>query len=185
MVTATTGPQDPAAKEVNTDSDGKSAGVAASDGSATASVVDPGSSPHATAQPAGSAETASGELPRKRRGILLGTQPGTATPAGVDDAKSLSWMATQAVKAANAVKASQLEQAQAWKTGAGISEDEQSRLAEDDVAALDAGESVAIEMPQPVQSSPGELACHDGRHSVCRFLAGGRHHPAYPSRRHG
>ncbi|MGB7931243.1 MAG: hypothetical protein WCH04_03315, partial [Gammaproteobacteria bacterium] len=79
----------------------------------------------------------SDELPRKRRGILLGTHPGQATPDAVDDGKSLSWMANQAVKATKAVKASQLEQAQAWKAGAGMSEDEQSRRAEDDSAAID------------------------------------------------
>ena len=153
---ATTGPQDPAAKEVNTDSDRKSAGVTTSGGQATATVEDTGASPQAAAQPAGRAETVSDELPRKRRGILLGTQPGAATPAAADDAKSLAWMATQAVKAVNAVKASQLEQAQAWKAGTGMSEDEQSRSAEDDVAAFDAGESVAMEGQESVQSTPGE-----------------------------
>jgi nicotinate-nucleotide--dimethylbenzimidazole phosphoribosyltransferase len=153
---ATTGAQDPAAKEVNTDSDGQSTGVTASGETATASAEDSASSPQATAQPAGSAETVSDELPRRRRGILLGTQAGPATPAAGDDAKSLSWMATQAVKAVNAVKASQMEQAQAWKTGAGMSEDEQSRLAQDDVAVLDAGEPVDLETSRPVQSSPGK-----------------------------
>ena len=153
---ATTGPQDPAVKEVNTDSDGKSAGVTASGGTDTATADDSASSPQTTAEPAGSAEAAPGELPRKRRGILLGTQPGAATPAAADDAKSLSWMATQAVKAVNAVKASQLEQAQAWKAGAGMSEDEQSRLVKDDDAALDTGESFAMGMQETAQSSPGE-----------------------------
>jgi hypothetical protein len=65
-------------------------------------------------------------------------------------------MATQAVKAVNAVKASQLEQAQAWKVGAGMSEDEQSGRAEDDFAAIDAGESVDMERQEPAQPSPGE-----------------------------
>jgi hypothetical protein len=152
---ATTGPQDPAAKEVNTDSDGKSAGVTAPDSPATASVDDSGSSPQGTAQTAGAEETVSDELPRKRRGILLGTHPGQATPDAVDDGKSLSWMANQAVKATKAVKASQLEQAQAWKA-AGMSEDEQSRRAEDGSAAIDAGESVAMPGQEPVQPSPAE-----------------------------
>jgi hypothetical protein len=139
-----------------TASDGKSAGVTAPGIPATASVDDSGSSPQATTQSAGVEETVPDELPRKRRGILLGTRPGQATPATVDDGKSLSWMATQAVKAANAVKASQLEQAQAWKAGAAMSEDEQSRLDEDGVDAIEAGESVAVPTQESVQPSPGE-----------------------------
>lgn len=139
-----------------TASDGKSAGVTAPGIPASASVDDSGSSPQATTQPAGVEETVPDELPRKRRGILLGTRPGQATPATVDDGKSLSWMATQAVKAANAVKASQLEQAQAWKAGAAMSEDEQSRLDEDGVDAIEAGESVAVPTQESVQPSPGE-----------------------------
>ena len=124
-----------------TDSDGRSAGMTAPGMSSAASLDDSASSPQDTTRP-GAEDTASEELPRKRRGILLGTRPGQATPAVVDDGKSLSWMATQAVKAANAVKASQLEQAQAWKDGAATSEDEQSGRAEDAIAAIEAGESV-------------------------------------------
>jgi len=146
------------ATQTLTGSDGKSAGVTTPDMSSTASVEDSGSSPQATTQPEGSGETAPDELPRRRRGILLGTRPGQATPAAVDDGKSLSWMATQAVKAANAVKASQLEQAQAWKAGTGTSEDEQSRLDEDGVEAIEAGESFAMPTQESVQPSPGEAS---------------------------
>ena len=144
------------APETQTDSDGKSAGLTAPGMSSTASLDDSALSSQATTGPAGAEDTVSDELPRKRRGILLGTRPGQATPAAVDDGKSLSWMATQAVKAVNAVKASQLEQAQAWKDGAGTSEDEQSGQAEDAIAAIDAGESVAMERQEPAQPSPGE-----------------------------
>ena len=138
-----------------TDSDEKSAEVTAPGMTATTSADDSGSSSQATTQPAGAEESVSDELPRKRRGILLGTHPGPATPDAVDDGKSLSWMATQAVKAVNAVKASQLEQAQAWKAGAGMPEDEQSGQAEEDSAAIDARESVAMEWQAPVQPPPG------------------------------
>jgi hypothetical protein len=149
-------PVDAPATQTLTDSDVKSAGMTAPGMSSTASVDDSASSPQDTAQPSGAEEAASEELPRKRRGILLGTRPGQATPAAVDDGKSLSWMATQAVKAVNAVKASQLEQAQAWKVGAGMSEDEQSGRAEDDIAAIDVVASVAMERQEPAQPSPGE-----------------------------
>ena len=149
-------PVDAPETQTLTDSDGKSAGLTAPGMSSTASLDDSASSSQATTGPAGAEDTVSDELPRKRRGILLGTRPGQATPAAVDDGKSLSWMATQAVKAVNAVKASQLEQAQAWKDGAGMSEDEQSGRAEDAIAAIDAGESVAMERQEPAQPSPGE-----------------------------
>jgi hypothetical protein len=143
------------ATQTLTDSDEKSAEVTVPDITATTSADDSESSPQATTQPAGAEESVSDELPRKRRGILLGTHPGPATPDAVDDGKSLSWMATQAVKAVNAVKASQLEQAQAWKAGAGMPEDEQSGQAEEDSAAIDARESVAMERQAPVQPPPG------------------------------
>ena len=149
-------PVDAPATQPLTDSDGKSAAVTAPGMSSTASVDESTSSSQATTQSADAEDTEPDELPRKRRGILLGTRPGQAIPDAVDDGKSLSWMATQAVKAVNAVKASQLEQAQAWKDGAGAPEDEQSRLAEDDVATVDAGESVAMKRQEPVQPSPDE-----------------------------
>jgi len=138
-------------------SNGKSAGVTATDMSSPASVDDSALSSRATTQPAGAEDTVPEELPRKRRGILLGTRPGQAIPAAADDGKSLSWMATQAAKAAKAVKASQLEQAQAWKVAAGMSEDEQSRPTEDDIAALAAGESVAMPGQEPVQPPSGTV----------------------------
>jgi len=149
-------PVDAPETQTLTDSDGKSPGLTTPGMSSTASLDDSASSSQATTGPAGAEDTVSDELPRKRRGILLGTRPGQATPAAVDDGKSLSWMANQAVKAVNAVKASQLEQAQAWKDGAGTSEDEQSGRAEDAIAAIDAGESVAMERQEPAQPSPGE-----------------------------
>jgi hypothetical protein len=139
-----------------TGSDGQSAGMTAPGTSSTASLDDSASSPQDATRPEAE-DTVSEELPRKRRGILLGTRPGQATPAAVDDGKSLSWMATQAVKAVNAVKASQLEQAQAWKDGAGMSEDEQPDRAEDAIAAIDAGESIAMARQEPAQPSPGEV----------------------------
>ncbi len=52
-------------------------------------------------------------------------------------------MATQAVKALNAVKASQLEQAQALKARAETSQDEQTLAWEEEGIALDAGEPAA------------------------------------------
>jgi hypothetical protein len=137
-----TGPQDPAAQEVNTDSDGKSAEETPSTARIPAAVSKEGSesSAQAAARPAGSAGTGSDVLPRKRRGILLGTGPGVETPAAADDAKSLSWMAMQAVKATNAVKASQQEQLEALKARADASRDEQALSMEEEGIRLDAGE---------------------------------------------
>jgi hypothetical protein len=49
-------------------------------------------------------------------------------------------MATQAVKALNAVKASQMEQAQALKARAETSQDEQALAWEEEAISLDGGE---------------------------------------------
>lgn len=132
-----------------TDSDKASAGMEAPapDNIAATSGASSGPSTQAIVQPAGDGVPVSEAPPRRRRGILLGTGAGAAAPAAVDDEKSLSWMATQAVKAVNAVKASQLEQAQAWKAEAGSSDDEPPRLTE--------GDDVAIERQEPAQSIPG------------------------------
>jgi hypothetical protein len=132
-----------------TDSDKASAGMETPtpDNIAATSGAGSGSSTQTIVQPAGDGVPVSEGPPRRRRGILLGTGAGAATPAAVDDEKSLSWMATQAVKAVNAVKASQLEQAQAWKAEAGTSDDEPPRLTE--------GDDAAIERQEPAQSFPG------------------------------
>ncbi len=123
----TTEAQDPAAKEANTDDGGDRTNAKAGTGR------DPSA-----------AEPVSAELPPRRRGILLGTRPGAEAPAAADDAKSLAWMATQAVKALNAVKASQLEQAQALKARAETSQDERPLAWEEEGIALDAGESAGL-----------------------------------------
>jgi hypothetical protein len=132
-----------------TDRDNASAGMETRVSDNIAATSDASSQPSTQAidRPAGDGVPASEEPPRRRRGILLGTGPGPAAPEATADAKSLSWMAEQAVKAANAVKASQLEQAQAWKAGAGTSEDEPPRLTE--------GDDVVIERQEPTQSFPG------------------------------
>jgi hypothetical protein len=120
----------------------------AADNPAAASQQDSGSSFQATGQSTGDAGTVTDELPRRRRGILLGTRPGPMEPAATDDEKSLSWMATQAVKALNAVKASQQEQLEALKARAETSRDEQALAREDEDISLDASE--------PAQPSPEE-----------------------------
>jgi hypothetical protein len=132
-----------------TDSDKVSAemGTSTPDNTAATSGAGSLSSTQAIAHPEEDWITVSDGPPRRRRGILLGTGAGAAAPVAVDDAKSLSWMAMQAVKATNAVKASQLEQAQAWKAGAGTSEDELPRLTE--------GDDAAFERQEPPQSFPG------------------------------
>jgi len=124
-----------------------------------------GPSTQAIVQPAGDG-VVSEEPPRRRRGILLGTGAGAAAPAAVDDAKSLSWMATQAVKAVNAVKASQLEQAQAWKAETGTPDDELPRLTE--------GDDAAIERQEPAQSFPG------GQPVSTEAVHGGEEYPGAP-----
>ena len=88
------------------------------------------------------------------------TSPVRARKAPVtapDDAKSLSWMATQAVKALDAVKASQLEQALALKASAENSQGEQALAWEDDGTTLDAGEPAGIpgEFIQTLAASRG------------------------------
>jgi hypothetical protein len=143
------GHEAPPVAQPMTDSDMASAGMETSTPGNTAATsgASSGSSTQAIVQPAGDGVPMPEGPPRRRRGILLGTGAGAAAPATVDDAKSLSWMATQAVKAVNAVKASQLEQAQAWKAEAGTSEDEPPRMT--------VGDEVALERQEPVQSFPG------------------------------
>ena len=131
-----------------------------------APVDDSASLSQTTTQPAGAEGTEPEELPRKRRGILLGARPGQALPAAADDGKSLSWMATQAVKAVNAVKASQLEQAQAWKAEAGTPDDEPPRLTE--------GDDVVLERQEPAQSFPG------GQSASTQAVHVGKEYPGAP-----
>jgi hypothetical protein len=133
--------------------------------------------PPASAPSAGAAGPVTGKLPPRRRGILLGMRPGAEAPAAADDAKSLSWMATQAVKATNAVKASQMEQAQALKARMEGSPDESSLAWEEEGIGLDAGgpvppspeiapppatpsrvQTAAAGQPTPVESSPAAAA---------------------------
>jgi hypothetical protein len=68
-------------------------------------------------------------------------------------------MATQAVKALNAVKASQLEQAQALKARAETSQDEQALAWEEEGIALDAGEPAGLpgEYVRTMPASPSPL----------------------------
>jgi len=146
-----TGHDVPPVAQPMTGSDTPSAGIKAPvpDDPDAASSAGSGASTQAIVQPAADGAPASEAPPRRRRGILLGTGAGAAAPAAAaDDAKSLSWMASQAVKAAKAVKASQQEQAQAWKAEAGTSEDEPPRLAEDD--------DIALARQNPAQSFPRE-----------------------------
>ena len=119
---AKTGPHDPDGKEVSAEVDSK--GSEAS-----------GTPPTSSVQPGGSTEGGSVEVPRRRRGILLGTHPPETTPATEDDGKSLSWMADQAVKALNAVKASQLEQAQALMARDEITDEEDASDREEEAGS--------------------------------------------------
>jgi hypothetical protein len=73
----------------------------------------------------------------RRRGILLHTRPDGDGGDITDDAKSLSWMADQAVKALNAVKASQMEQAQMLKARGELSEEADGEVSPDE--DVDAG----------------------------------------------
>jgi len=133
---ATTGSQGTDGKEVSTD------GV--SDGSESRAI--PESPPMSCAQPADTTEAVSDEVPRRRRGILLGTRREGEAPAAADDEKSLAWMADQAVKALNAVKASQMEQAQALKAKGEIGQEESGSDREDDDI-----HHVASDTPTPEQ----------------------------------
>jgi hypothetical protein len=150
-----------------TDSDKVSAGTETltPDDTVATSGASSGPSTQAIVQPAGEGGV-SEEPPRRRRGILLGTGAGAAAPVAVDDAKSLSWMATQAVKAVNAVKASQLEQAQAWKAEAGTPDDEPPRLTE--------GDDVVLERQEPAQSFPG------GQSASTQAVHVGKEYPGAP-----
>ncbi len=138
--------QDPAAKKVNTDDAGNNANPGVGPDSdhppaataQTKAAIDE-QSPQAPAQPTENAEPASAGLPPRRRGILLGTH--AEAPAAVDDEKSLSWMASQAVKALNAVKASQSEQLQALKAKAEMSEGEPAPASRDEGIDLETNET--------------------------------------------
>ena len=129
--------------------------VPAANKTATASRDGSSQPPQALGQAAVDAGPAAAERPPRRRGILPGTRAETRATAP-DDAKSLSWMATQAVKALDAVKASQLEQALALKASAETSQGEQALAWEDDGTTLDAGEPAGIpgEFIQTLAASP-------------------------------
>ncbi len=130
--------------------------VPAANKTATASKDGSSQPPQAPGQAAVDAGPAAAERPPRRRGILPGTRA-KAPATAPDDAKSLSWMATQAVKALDAVKASQLEQALALKASAETSQGEQALAWEDDGTTLDAGEPAGIpgEFIQTLAASPG------------------------------
>jgi len=129
--------------------------VPAANKTATASRDGSRQPPQALGQSAVDAGPAAAERPPRRRGILPGTRAETPSTTP-DDAKSLSWMATQAVKALDAVKASQLEQALALKASAETSQGEQALAWEDDGTTLDAGEPAGIsgEFIQTLVTSP-------------------------------
>lgn len=141
--------QDPAAKKVNTDGAGNNVNPGTGPDSdhppaATAQTkpVTDEPSPQATTPPAENAQPTSAGFPPRRRGILLGTR--AEASAAMDDEKSLSWMATQAVKALNAVKASQSEQLQALKAKAEMSEAEPAPVSLDESIDLETNESVGV-----------------------------------------
>jgi hypothetical protein len=155
--------QDPAAKKVNKDDAGNNAipgsGSDSDHPPAATAQTKPATdelSPQATTPSAENAEPASAGFPPRRRGILLGTH--VEASAAVDDEKSLSWMATQAVKALNAVKASQSEQLQALKAKAEMSEGEPAPVSMDEAIDLETNESVGVSGEyEPVIAEPGVM----------------------------
>jgi hypothetical protein len=146
---ATTEAKGPAEKEVNTVDGGSTINSQPGSGSdnpaaatAQANPAGDNQSPQVTAQPVEDAGPEFAGLPHRRRGILLGTH--AEAPAAADDGKSLSWMATQAVKALNAVKASQQEQLQTLKARADMSEDEAASGSGENEFGADTGESAGV-----------------------------------------
>jgi hypothetical protein len=131
---ATTGPQDAGGKEVS----------AEGDNNGSEERTPSGASPTSCARPGGDPGAGSTEITRRRRGILLGTRAGDEVPSAEDDEKSLAWMANQAVKALNAVKASQMEQAQALKARGEIAGDEGAAEPEEEVIS-----HAPVEAPTP------------------------------------